>query len=352
MSDPSDACSPCCCPWLWRRRSSPRRSPPGPPRYPGGPSWSRARRGPARMPRSATSTSTATGTATRTCGGPYGWEYECFELAARWANIAYGDPPFGWDAAYAYQMYATGPYQNPPFLRQPNGGSYAPQFGDLLVFDQTSFDPSGHVAVVTGVSGGDVNIIEQNWGDPDPTGYASLPIGGDVNGVWDPTYMPPRWGLPILGGFSRACFAKAWPDRVPRCPPPRPHPAQSPPRGSRRPRRPRWNRRCPRRYPQAIRPSAASVRGTSSGSGTDPAVPLPPCNCTWGTQFLPTGQVVSGSGSGSHPLPPTPSPTAGASATPSDIPPGISTMPPTNAPQPRIRVKVTTPAARVRRARR
>jgi hypothetical protein len=74
--------------------------------------------------------------------------------------------------------------------------------------------------------------------------------------------------------------------------------------------------------------------GTSSGSGTDPAVPLPPCDCTWGTQFLPTGQVVSGSGSGSHPLPSTPSLTARAS--PSDIPPGISTLPPTNEPQPRI----------------
>ena len=107
--------------------------------------------------------------------------------------------PFGWDAAYAYQMYATGPYQNPPFLQQPNGGAYPPQFGDLLVFDQTSFDPSGHVAVVTSVGDGYVNIVEQNWGDPDPTGYASLPIGGDVSGVWDPTYMPPRWGLPILG---------------------------------------------------------------------------------------------------------------------------------------------------------
>ena len=59
--------------------------------------------------------------------GTYGWEYECFEAGrALGADIAYGDSPFGWDAAYAYQMYATGPYQNPPFLQQPNGGADLP----------------------------------------------------------------------------------------------------------------------------------------------------------------------------------------------------------------------------------
>lgn len=268
--------------------------------------------------------------------GTYGWEYECFELAARWADIAYGDSPFGWDAAYAYQMYATGPYQNPPFLQQPNGGAYLPQFGDLLVFDQTSFDPSGHVAVVTSVGDGYVNIVEQNWGDPDPTGYASLPIGGDVSGVWDPTYMPPRWGLPILGWLESTVLRQGVAGSGGALPSASPAPSGAEPPTQVNPPTPTaMGSPVPTALPSGD-PTIGTVGPGISSSGPDPAVPLPPCDCTWGTQFLPTGAVVSGSGSGSHPLPPTPSPTAGASASPWDIPPGISTMPPTNAPQPRI----------------
>lgn len=131
--------------------------------------------------------------------GPYGMEFECFELAARWAQIAYGDPHNGWNAYYAYQMYDTGPRQSPAFIQEPNGGAQMPQFGDLLIFDHTSTDAAGHVAVVSGVGSGYVDIVEQNWANYNPTGQARLPIGGFLNGSFDPTYMPPRWGLPIRG---------------------------------------------------------------------------------------------------------------------------------------------------------
>jgi len=140
--------------------------------------------------------------------GAYGLEYECTELASRWAQIAYGDSHNRWDGP-AYMFYASGPSQSPPFLQEPNGGATLPEFGDILVFDQTSYDPTGHVAVVTGVSGGYVDIVEQNWGDPNPTGTAQVPIGGDVNGAWDPTYMPPRWGLPIIGWLQSSLAPRA-----------------------------------------------------------------------------------------------------------------------------------------------
>ncbi len=218
--------------------------------------------------------------------GLYGLEYECFELAARWAQIAYGDPHNHWHAYYAYQMYDTGPQQTPAFLQRPNGGPWMPQFGDLLVFNQTSFDPAGHVAVVTRVGGGYVDIVEQNWGDPDPTGHAALPIGGYVNGVWDATYMSPRWGLPVRGWLHSTVA----------------------PGGTVQPGNP-W---------------------------TGAQKPAPPTDYPPGVQLLPTGGVAAGSAE-SAPLVTRPSPPpAGVASQPSDLRPGAVTLPPVSRPIPRM----------------
>ena len=122
--------------------------------------------------------------------GRYGLDYECFELAARWATIRFG--AVGWGVGYAYQMYAAGPRLNVPMIQHPNGGDSAPEFGDLLIFDQTSYDVAGHVAVVAGTGPGWVDIVEQNWGNQAPTGRARLAIDAS-------NYMQPRWGLPIIG---------------------------------------------------------------------------------------------------------------------------------------------------------
>lgn len=284
------------------------------------------------------------GTGNQDQWGPYGWDYECFELAARWAEIAYGDPWNGWDASYAYQMYATGPYQTPPFLQQPNGGTVFPAFGDLLVFDQTSFDPSGHVAVVSGVGNGYVNIVEQNWGDPDPTGYAQLPIGGDVGSTWDPTYMPPRWGLPILGWLQSSVAPAS--DLGPVGPGSQPAlPSETAPSS---PVEPGYRVTPP--TPTAVAtplptstPSADPAIGTVGPSASPPTtLPAgatsapPPCGCTWGAQFLPTGEVARGPNPEVAQPPPSPSlPVAGASSTP-EVRPEISSMPPKDVPPPPI----------------
>jgi hypothetical protein len=274
--------------------------------------------------------------------GPYGLEYECFELAARWAQIAYGDPHNGWSARYAYQMYDTGPYQSPPFLQHPNGGAWAPAFGDLLVFNQTSFDPAGHVAVVTGVSGGYVNIVEQNWGDPDPTGYASVPIGGYLNGVWDPTYMPPRWGLPIRGWLhSTVSISTAVGSVGPGSPislPPGSGPSSSAvPFLRPTPGTPRTGPAGSATPAPSSDPASGSVGVGTAWVNPGTPTPPPPADYSFGAQFLPTAGLVSGSGQSVHPPAPSPSPpAAGSASTPTGIRPGSSTLPPHNVPPPRL----------------
>jgi hypothetical protein len=112
--------------------------------------------------------------------------FQCTDIAARWANVRYGEPMVWHSNAAGW--WDRGPNMPIPFEQHPNGGPDLPQFGDLLVFGATSYDPTGHIAVVTGMTPGYVQIVEQNWG---PTGMASLPING--------TTMPTRWGLTILG---------------------------------------------------------------------------------------------------------------------------------------------------------
>ena len=127
----------------------------------------------------------------------YGLEYECVELAQRWASIRFGAPPI-WPVAYAYQMWDVGPKLKSPWQQLPNGGAVAPQFGDLLVFNGTANSPAGHVAVVADAGANYVDIVEQNWALSEPTGRARLPING--------TTMPDRLGLPIVG-WLRASVA-------------------------------------------------------------------------------------------------------------------------------------------------
>src|ERR1700745_3880414 len=56
----------------------------------------------------------------------YGLQYECVELAQRWASIRFGAPAI-WPVAYAYQMWDVGPRLRTPWQQLPNGGAVAPQ---------------------------------------------------------------------------------------------------------------------------------------------------------------------------------------------------------------------------------
>lgn len=134
--------------------------------------------------------------------GVYGLEYECVELAVRWAQVAFGVVHSTWAIAYASQMWSAGPHLSPAFIQHPNGGADGPQFGDLMVFASTTSDPTGHIAVVAGVSPGNVDVVEQNYNNNSPTGKAQLPIYG--------TTMPDRYGLPILGWLRSSTAPPGW----------------------------------------------------------------------------------------------------------------------------------------------
>jgi hypothetical protein len=122
-------------------------------------------------------------------GSTFTGPYQCTELAMRWAAVRFSESGY-WQAHSAAGMWNAGPLMPVPFMQLPNGGGIPPQYGDILVFDVTSTFTSGHVAIVSGVSPGYVNIVEENgsW-----TGRASLPIHG--------TTMPPRQGSnqPVIG---------------------------------------------------------------------------------------------------------------------------------------------------------
>jgi CHAP domain len=126
----------------------------------------------------------------------YGLDYECVELAQRWAAVRFGEQPI-WPVAYAYQMWDVAPRLRVPFQQLPNGGAVAPQFGDIIVFARTAASPAGHVAVVAGTGLGHVDVVEQNVGLSDPTGWARLPLEG--------TTIPDRWGMRVIG------WLRAWP---------------------------------------------------------------------------------------------------------------------------------------------
>src|SRR5262249_39026453 len=88
------------------------------------------------------------------CTGTYGLEFQCVELVQRYFAVMWGDPSH-WGVNYAYQMMETHPSDT---IAIPNGSSPGPQRGDALVF---SGETTGHVAIVTGVSGGQITFAEQ-----------------------------------------------------------------------------------------------------------------------------------------------------------------------------------------------
>jgi hypothetical protein len=126
----------------------------------------------------------------------YGLDYECVELAQRWAAVRFGEQPI-WPVAYAYQMWDAAPHLQVPLQQLPDGGAVAPQFGDLIVFARTASDPDGHVAVVAATGVDHVDVVEQNVALSHPTGWARLQLDG--------TRIPDQLGMRAIG------WLRAWP---------------------------------------------------------------------------------------------------------------------------------------------
>ncbi|MGA7987951.1 MAG: CHAP domain-containing protein [Candidatus Dormiibacterota bacterium] len=107
------------------------------------------------------------------CGAPngceFGPEFQCTELATRYAYYAWGEPtnwyPYGATGG-AYTMWRAGPSMPIPLAQFPNGAGTPPMQGDLMVFNPgwlgSYWDGSGHVAIVRDVGPGYVDVVEQN----------------------------------------------------------------------------------------------------------------------------------------------------------------------------------------------
>ncbi|MHB8717867.1 MAG: CHAP domain-containing protein [Candidatus Dormibacteria bacterium] len=123
------------------------------------------------------------------CGPPngctFGPEFQCTELAQRYAYFQWGEPAtwdgYGGAQGYAYQMWNAGPALPIGLQQFPNGAGTPPQVGDLLVFNQgwvgSYWDGTGHVAIVSAVSMSSVDIVQQNGTS---TGRDSLPLSGST----------------------------------------------------------------------------------------------------------------------------------------------------------------------------
>ena len=120
----------------------------------------------------------------------YGMQFECVELAQRWAAVRFGEQPT-WPISAAFQMWAAAPHLRVPFIQIPNGGGSAPDFGDLLVLGPSPSNPWGHVSVVAGSGSNYVDVVEQNWDNANPSGSARIAMQG--------TTVAGRGGLPVLG---------------------------------------------------------------------------------------------------------------------------------------------------------
>ena len=108
------------------------------------------------------------------CGAPngctFGPEFQCTELAQRYAYYAWGEPAT-WDGyagadGSAAQMWQAGPALPIPLQQFSQGGGVPPQRGDILVFGPgwlgSYYDGNGHVAVITSVTSTSVSIVQEN----------------------------------------------------------------------------------------------------------------------------------------------------------------------------------------------
>jgi surface antigen len=131
------------------------------------------------------------------CGAPngctFGPEFQCTELAQRYAYYAWGEPAtwsgYGGNQGNAYEMWNSAPLLPIPLAQFANGGGNAPQQGDLMIFNPgwlgSYWDGSGHVAVVEDVTATYVDIVEQNGTS---TGTDRFALNGST--VSAPGYTP------------------------------------------------------------------------------------------------------------------------------------------------------------------
>ncbi len=103
----------------------------------------------------------------------YGWEWQCVELFERVIKVE------GWYSGVvggnAQNLYANAP--SSAFEKHPNGSGYIPVPGDAVIEGGGKW---GHVAIVESVTGGAVQVLEQN---ASPSGRNSMALSGSTIAV-------------------------------------------------------------------------------------------------------------------------------------------------------------------------
>ena len=97
-----------------------------------------------------------------------GMQYQCVEFVKRYYYEYYHHKmpdSYGNAKDFFDNTLTDGVYNGKRNLLQyRNGSKVKPQQGDLVVMDATSFNPYGHVAIVSNVTNNRVEIIQQNPG--------------------------------------------------------------------------------------------------------------------------------------------------------------------------------------------
>lgn len=110
-----------------------------------------------------------------TCIGTGNGYYQCVELTKRYFSAKFGITYAGYGAAYNYWYGIDGRTDLKKYQNHTRDG--LPQDGDAIVFQGGSY---GHIAMVSGLTGTQVKITQQNW--PGSTPYAALSLSVDSSG--------------------------------------------------------------------------------------------------------------------------------------------------------------------------
>lgn len=111
-----------------------------------------------------------------------GLKYQCVEFVKRFYYKRYNHKmpdSYGNAKDFFNSAIPDGSMNSARGLKQyKNGGAYPPKAEDLIVFGPTPYNKFGHVAIISKVSGGKVEIIQQNPGPGNPS-RESFPLMTD-----------------------------------------------------------------------------------------------------------------------------------------------------------------------------
>jgi len=125
--------------------------------------------------------------------GQYGEQYQCVEFVKRFYSQALGVDTSHWHGN-ALDYYTMSPDSKGLMPFENATTTVPPEPDDILVFDAFGKDTVGHIAIVTAVTSGQIDLIEQNFSC---SGTLSLPLSQDAaRGTWT---VGNRKGQPVKG---------------------------------------------------------------------------------------------------------------------------------------------------------